>query len=154
MAYQLFSRKRQPETPGAREGWERLRLGSHEKPTQPPVEAAALEMEGPYPFMWAGVAIAPRLEKPGTYALGYVRDGGFRPGYLGRADDDLHAELRRRLSTHAHYSHFMFSYAPDSQAALEKHRRQYEQLRHYLEKKVSPPPESTPNGGSGSSGSR
>jgi hypothetical protein len=154
MAHWFFPHKRQPGAQSARQRWERLRLGSPEKPAPPPVEAAALEMEGPYPFIWAGLAIAPRLEKPGTYALGYVRDGGFRPGYLGWADGDLHVELRRRLSTHADYSHFMFSYAPDSQAAREKHRRQYEQLRHYLEKKVSPIPESTPNRGNGSSGSR
>jgi len=117
------------------------------------VEAATLEMEGPYPFIWAGLAIAPRLEKPGNYALGYAGDGGFRPAYLGRADEDLHAELRRRLSTHAQYSHFMFSYASDSQAALEKQRRQYEQLRGYLESKTSPSPGCNPPGGNGSSGS-
>jgi hypothetical protein len=137
-----------------RQRWERLRLNSHQRPAQPPVEPAALEMEGPYPFIWAGLAIAPRLEKPGNYALGFVGDGGFRPAYLGRAEDDLHAELRRCLSTHSQYSHFMFSYAPDSQAALEKYRRQYEQLRQYLETKEPPPPDSSSNGGNGSSGSR
>ncbi len=154
MAYRLFSRTRHPGAATVRKRWERLRQGSGAKSSQPPVEAASLGMEGPYPFIWAGLAIAPRLEKPGNYALGFVGDGGFRPAYLGRAEDDLHAELRRRLSTHSQYSHFVFSYAPDSEAALEKYRRQYEQLRQYLETKEPPPPDSGPNGGNGSSGSR
>ena len=65
------------------------------------------------------------VSSPGLYALGYSRGDDFLIAYLGRADADLKAELRRHLR--GTYPLFKFAYALSAEDAFAKQCELYHQ---------------------------
>ncbi len=60
---------------------------------------------------------------PGNFALGYVENKIFYVRYIGRADENLNATLKKWVNRRADCSRFKFSYAPSARAAFLKHCR-------------------------------
>lgn len=77
------------------------------------------------------------VSSPGVYALGYTRGDEFVIAYLGRADDDLKAELKRYQR--GTYSLFKFAYALSAEDAFAKQCELYHQTVG-LENDIHPNP--------------
>lgn len=104
--------------------------------------AGAPSLIGPLRFNTEAVDFVVKGALPGVFALGALRWGGkFEPAFVGRADDDLRAELL----THAaegRYQAFAFHYDAFAQRAFEHQCQAYHKFRaaRRLDNKGHPEP--------------
>lgn len=103
-----------------------------------------LEMKGPYKLDQRRVDAEVRPGNMGSFALGRTEGTEFHVGYVGRSEDDLHAELSNHLDD-ARYTHFKFTYHDSPQEAYELQCRDYHRFQSDgLENDGHPePPEGT-----------
>ncbi len=93
-------------------------------------------MEGQYDFDLDTINNKVDENKIGNYALGYTKNSGFYPKYVGRSDSDLQGELQAR--SQKNHSNFMFSYASSSSEAYKKECQNYHDFIKQLENEIHP----------------
>lgn len=87
---------------------------------------ATLYMSGSYSLDEKTIDKVVTKKSAGNYALGKTdsSDGKFIVSYVGRADEDLNARLKK-WAKESNYSQFKFSYASSIKAAFEKECQNY-----------------------------
>ncbi len=75
-------------------------------------------MSGPYTLDNDTIDATVTKTSPGNYALGHTDNGTFMVYYVGRADKDVRARLKRWVGGKTPL--FMAPYAPTPKAALDK----------------------------------
>lgn len=81
--------------------------------------------------------------KIGNYALGYEKEKGFIPKYVGRSDSDVQDELLNHLDDKKHHKKFMFSYASTKKEVYEQECKNFHDFEKQLENENHP---DSPNG--------
>ena len=77
-----------------------------------------------------------KKNKIGNYALGYLREGGFIPKYIGRSDNDLNSRLKDHLTES--YKRFKFMYQSSARNAFYKECENYHDFKKQLNNKIHP----------------
>lgn len=81
--------------------------------------------------------------KIGNYALGYEKEGGFVPKYIGRSDSDVQGELLNYVDEKNNHKKFMFMYASTKEEAYNQECKNFHDFKKQLENENHP---DSPNG--------
>ncbi len=80
---------------------------------------ASTGLSGPFKLSTKEIEAAVKSKSPGTYALGYTKDGTFYVDYVGRADVDVKVRLMDH-ATEAKSTEFKYGYNSTAEAAFAK----------------------------------
>ena len=89
---------------------------------------ASLNMNGPYELRDEVVDRVVEENVIGNYAYGKSKEDGFYVYYVGRSDNNLREEIKKRKNSDTKFlrcTHFKFSIARSSREAFEKECKNY-----------------------------
>ena len=102
-------------------------------------------MEGPYVLLPDKIDEQITSRTPGNFALGYIVDTDFIVLFIGRADDNLNAELKDFVFWRSDCLFFKYSVAKSPQEAFEKECINYHDFGESTNLRNVQHPEPAPN---------